>query len=66
MVEVVYLGQVANVKLVDQRQVHLGVFDIQIALEVAGIFHGQDHFLFGQVILAEDIQPVFCEFPVKS
>ena len=66
MVQVVDLCEVADVEFVDEGEVHLRILDIQIALEVAGIFHCQDHFLFGQIILAEDVEPVFCEVSVES
>ena len=55
MVQVVDLGEVADVEFVDEGDVHLRILDIQIALEVAGVFHGQDHFLFGQIVLAENV-----------
>lgn len=60
------LGEVADVESVDEGQIHLRVFDVKVALKVAGVFHGQDDFFFGQVVLAEDVETVFCEVAVES
>ena len=66
MVGAVNRIQVADVETVDLREVHLGVFDIEVPLKFAGVFHGHDGFLLSEVILAEYVKPVFAEFSVKS
>ena len=62
----IYVGQVADVESVDEGKVHLRIFDVKVALKVAGVFHGQDHFLLSQVVLAEDVEAEFLEFSVES
>ena len=37
-----------------------------MALEVAGVFHGKLYFLFTEVVLAEDVEPVFLEVSVEA
>ena len=66
MVEAVYLGQVTDVELVYEGEVHLGISDVQMSLEFAGILHSQYYFIFSQVILAEDIKTEFIEFSIES
>ena len=66
MVQVVDLGEVADVEFVDEGEVHLRILDIQISLEVAGVFHCQDYFFFGQVIRTEYVEAVFGEVSVES
>ena len=60
------LSEVADIESVDEGQIHLRVFDVKVALKVAGVFHGQDDFVFSQVILAEDVEAVFCEVAIES
>ena len=55
MTQAVHIGEVAYVKLVDKRKVHLGVVDVKVSLKVAGILHGQNDFLLCEVVFAEDI-----------
>ena len=66
MVHTVGGGQVAHIEPVNGGQIHLGIFDIEVALEFAGIFHSHYGVIFGKVILAEDIQTEFLEIPVES
>ena len=36
-----------------------------MALEVAGVFHGENHFLLCQIVLAEYVETVFLEVAVE-
>ena len=60
------LSEVADVEPVDQREVHLGVFDVKVALKVAGVLHCHDDLFFSQAVFAEDVEAVFCEVAVES
>ena len=59
-------GEVAHIEPVNGGQIHLGILDIEVALEFAGIFHSHYGVIFGKVIFAEDIQAEFLEIPVES
>jgi hypothetical protein len=62
----VYFCEVAYIKPVYQGQIHPGVFYVKISLQVAGVFHGQDDFVFVKIVLAEDVQAIFVEVAIKS
>ena len=66
MVGAVYLGEVADVKAVDEGKIYLGIFDVDVSLKLAGILHGHIYLFFSEVIFAEDIQTEFLEFTVES
>ena len=66
MVGAVDIGEVTYVETVDQRQINLRVFDIEMSLKLAGILHGHIYLFFSEVIFAEDIQTEFLEFTVES
>ena len=62
----VNLREIAHIQFIYQREIHLGIFDVQMPLQVAGVFHCKDHFVFIEVVLAEDIESVFVEVAVES
>ena len=66
MVQVVDLGEVADVEFVDEGEVHLRVFEVQMTLKVTGVFHCKDDLLFGQIVLAEDVETVFVEVSIEA
>ena len=66
MVHTIGGGQVAYIEPVNGGQIHLGILDIEMTLEFAGIFHSHYRFLLRKVVLAEDIQAEFLEIPVES
>ena len=65
MCRAVYVGEIADIETVDQGEVHGGVLDVEMALEVAGVFHGENHFLLCQIVLAEYVESVFLEVAVE-
>ena len=66
MVQAVHLGEVADIEPVYQGEVHLGVFHVQMTLEVAGVFHSEDDLVVAEVVLAEDVQAEFLEVTVEA
>ena len=66
MVSAVYVGEVADVETVDERQIYLGIFDIDMSLQFAGIFHSKIDFLFSEVVLAEYVKSEFLEVAVET
>ena len=66
MVEMVRGSKVADVESVYQGEIYFGVFHIQMALEVAGVVHSQDHIVVGQIVLAEDVQTILCKVAVEA
>ena len=62
----VYLREVAHIQFIYQGEIHPGVFDVKISLQIAGIFHGKDDFVFVEVILTEYIETIFVEIAVES
>lgn len=55
MVYAVYLREVADIETVYEGKVELRVFDVDVSLKLAGIFHGQVDLFLGKVVLAEDV-----------
>ena len=58
--------EVADIEPVDKGKIHLGISDVQVSLEIAGVFHRQDYIFFRQMVLAEYVQAVFLEVSVES
>lgn len=48
-------SEIADVETVNLREVHLGIFYVEVPLEFAGVFHRHDGFLLSEVVLAEDV-----------
>jgi hypothetical protein len=55
MVVRVYIRKLTDVEAIYEGEINFGVFEVQVALKVACIFHCQDYLLFREIILAEDV-----------
>ena len=60
------LGEVADVQPVYQGKVYGGISDVEMTLQVAGIFHGQQYIFFGEIVLAEDVEPELLEIAIEA
>ena len=66
MVEMVCGAKVADIEAVDQGEIDLGVFHVQMALEVTGVVHGHDHVFVAEAVFAEDVQTIFRKVAVET
>ena len=60
------IREIAYIETVDQREIHSGVFQVEMALEVACVFQREEDFFFAEVVFAEDVEPVFVEIAIEA
>ena len=51
----VYIRKLTYVEAIYEGEINFGVFEVQVALKVAGVFHCEYYLFVAEIILAEDV-----------